>query len=399
MILEDIKKRARKYHKETVDIRRHLHQYPELSFQEKKTGKFIKKKLAELKIPHKHGIAENGVVGIIKGKDPGKKVLALRADIDALPITEINKVKYKSKNPGVMHACGHDVHTASLLGSAKILNEIRDQFTGTIKLIFQPAEERFPGGASIMIKEGVLKHPNTHHILGQHVHPPLAVGKIGMRAGNYMASADEMYMTVTGRGGHGALPHDCIDPVVITSQIIVALQQVISRRANPTTPTVITFGKINSTGGSTNIIPNEVKLEGTFRTMDEKWRAKAHKLMREVAHGIAKSMGGKCKLHIDKGYPVLFNHEELTKATRKHAVEFLGKRNVVDLPIRMTAEDFAYYSQKIPACFYRLGTGNKKRGITSPVHTDTFDIDESSLELSTGLMSWLAIRQLGNGKI
>ncbi len=399
MILDEIKKRARKYHKETVDIRRHLHQHPELSFQEKKTGHYIKKKLAELKIPHKHGIADNGVVGIIKGKDAGKKVLALRADIDALPILEANKVSYKSKNPGIMHACGHDVHTASLLGTAKILNELKDRFSGTIKLIFQPAEERLPGGASIMIKEGVLKNPNTHHILGQHVHPPLEAGKIGIRAGNYMASADELYMTVTGRGGHGALPMDCIDPIVISSHIIMALQQIISRRANPITPTVITFGKINSTGGSTNVIPNEVKLEGTFRTMDEKWRKKAHKLLIEVAHGVAKSLGGKCKLNIVKGYPVLFNNEDLTKATRNHAIEFMGKKNVVDLPIRMTAEDFAYYSQKIPACFYRLGTGNKKKGITSPVHTNTFNIDESSLELSTGLMSWLAVRQLGNGKI
>ncbi len=389
-----IKDLAKAYHEEIINIRRHLHQNPELSFEEVETGKFIAKKLKAYGIPFEHGIAENGVVGLIKGKHPNKKIIALRGDIDALPITEANNVPYKSKKEGVMHACGHDVHTASLLGTAKILNEIKDQFEGTIKLIFQPGEEKLPGGASIMIKEGVLQNPSPISIFGQHVHPPLEAGTIGIRPGMYMASTDELYMTVTGAGGHGALPQNCVDPIVLTSHIIVALQQIVSRNANPTVPTVLTFGKINSTGGATNIIPSEVKLEGTFRTMDEKWRKEAHKKMIKMAEAIAEGMGGMCEFEVRKGYPFLINNEELTLRAKRNAQEFLGASKVIDLPIRMTAEDFAYFSQEIPACFYRLGTGNKARGITSNVHTDTFDVDESALELGIGLMAWLAIKEL-----
>lgn len=396
MLKEKIKQLASEYYEEVILIRRHLHQYPELSYQEKETGLFIADKLKSYDIMHEHGCAENGVVGLIRGKNPDKKVIALRADIDALPINEANDVPYKSKKEGIMHACGHDAHTASLLGTAKILNELRSEFEGTIKLIFQPAEEKLPGGASIMIKEGVLENPKPISILGQHVHPPLEAGKIGLRPGMYMASADELYMTVTGQGGHGALPQDCVDPIVITAHIITALQQVVSRQANPTIPTVLTFGKINSTGGATNIIPNEVKLEGTFRTMNETWRSKAHQQMTKIAESMAEGMGGKCELKILKGYPALINNDELTLKTKAFAIDYLGAENVIDLPIRMTAEDFAYYTQKMPACFYRLGTGNKKKGIDSPVHTTTFDIDETSLKLSIGLMAWLAIQELQN---
>ena len=391
-----IKQLAQQYNEEVILMRRHLHQHPELSYEEVETGKYIARKLAELGVPFEHGVADNGVVALIEGKNPKSKTIALRADMDALPILEANDVPYKSKNEGVMHACGHDVHTSSLLGVAKILNDIKSELTGTIKLIFQPAEERFPGGASIMIKEGVLENPTPTSIIGQHVHPPLEAGKIGLKPGMYMASADELYMTVTGRGGHGALPQDCVDPIVITAHIITALQQIVSRQANPTTPTVLTFGKINSTGGSTNIIPNEVKLMGTFRTMNEEWRAEAHKRMVKLAESIAEGMGGKCELKILKGYPFLTNDEAVTARTKAAAIEYLGAENVVDLPIRMTAEDFAYFSQAMPGCFYRLGTGNKARGITSPVHTNTFDVDESSLELSIGLMSWLAVNELAN---
>ncbi len=389
-----IKELAKEYHEEIIAIRRHLHQHPELSFEEVKTGKFIAKKLKEYKIPHKHGIADNGVVGLIKGKNPSKKIIALRGDIDALPITEANDVPYKSKNEGVMHACGHDVHTSSLLGTAKILNTLKDQFEGTIKLIFQPGEEKLPGGASIMIKEGVLKNPAPSSIFGQHVHPPLEAGTIGIRPGKYMASTDEIYFTVTGKGGHGALPQNCIDPIVVVSNIIVSLQQIVSRGANPTIPTVLTFGKINSTGGATNVIPDEVKVQGTFRTMNEQWRKQAHKKMKKMAEGIAKSMDAKCTFDIVKGYPFLVNNEDLTLRAKKRAQEYLGKSKVIDLPIRMTAEDFSYYSQEMPACFYRLGTGNKKKGITSNIHTNTFDVDESALELSMGLMAWFALKEL-----
>lgn len=396
MLKAKIAELAKQYFAEIVQIRRHLHQHPELSFQEVETGKFIAQKLSEFGIPFQHGIAGNGVVALLEGKNPKSKVVALRGDMDALPILEANDVPYRSQNEGVMHACGHDVHTASLLGAAKILNTIKGELEGTIKLIFQPAEELFPGGAFIMIQEGVLENPKPASIFGQHVHPPLPAGKIGMRPGSYMASADELYVTVTGKGGHGALPQDCIDPVVITSHIIIALQQIVSRYSDPTIPSVLTFGKINSTGGATNIIPNEVKLEGTFRTMNEKWRFEAHKRMKSIAESIAEGMGGTCNFDIKVGYPVLYNEPALTARARTYAQEFLGFDNVVELPIRMTAEDFAYYSQQMPACFYRLGTGNSELGIVSPIHTNTFNIDEKALEVGMGLMAWIGMRELEN---
>jgi amidohydrolase len=394
MMKEKIQDLAKAYHHEVIGIRRHLHMHPELSYEEVKTGRYIADKLREMGIPHEHGIADNGVVGLIEGRNPSKKVVALRADFDALPITEANDVPYKSQNEGVMHACGHDAHTASLLGAAKILMDIREHFEGTVKLLFQPAEERLPGGASIMIKEGALENPRPVSIIGQHVHPPLESGKIGLKPGIYMASADEIYVTVTGRGGHGALPQDCVDPIVITAHIITALQQIVSRNANPAMPTVLTLGKINSTGGATNIIPNEVKLQGTFRTFDEEWRNEAHRRMRKMAESIAEGMGGSCEFTIERGYPALFNNHQLATNTKEWAIDYLGQENVVDLPLRLTAEDFAYYSQVMPACFYRLGTGNKEKGITSPVHTNTFDIDEDCLELSIGLMAWLTVCEL-----
>ncbi len=397
MLIDKIKCLAKEYYKEIVQIRRHLHQYPELSFEEIETSRFIAQKLENFGISHEHGVAGNGVVGLIKGKNPSNRVLALRGDMDALPIKEENNIPYKSKKEGIMHACGHDVHTASLLGTAKILNQLKDQFEGTIKLIFQPGEERLPGGASMMIKEGVLKNPTPASIFGQHVHPPLETGKIGFKPGMYMASADEIFVTIVGSGGHGALPQTCIDPILIASSIIIALQQLVSRHADPTIPTVLTFGKINSTGGTTNVIPDEVKMMGTFRTMNEEWRKEAHKKMIRMAEGIAEAMGGRCDFEVRKGYPFLVNNEALTLRAKAVAQAYLGKENVVDLPIRMTAEDFSYYSQEIPACFYRLGTGNKKRGITSNVHTPTFDIDEDALELSIGLMAWLAVCELQRG--
>lgn len=392
---KNIKELAKAYHRNIIGIRRHLHAHPELSFKEIKTGRYIANTLERYGIDYEHGIADNGVVGLIKGKNPAKKVVALRADIDALPIKEANNVAYKSTNEGVMHACGHDVHTASLLGVAKILNELKSDFEGTVKLIFQPAEELLPGGASIMIKEGVLENPKPTSIFGQHVHPPLEVGKIGLRGGTYMASADELHVTVRGRGGHGALPHDCIDPISITAQMIVSLQTVISRYLNPATPALLTFGYVEALG-ATNVIPNEVRLKGTFRCMDEKWRAIAHDRMYKIATSLVEGMGGTVDFNIVKGYPCLYNNEALTAKVKNYAIDFMGAENVVDLPIRMTSEDFAFYSQEMPATFYRLGTGNATRGITSPVHTNTFDVDEKALEVGMGLMSWLAVQELMN---
>jgi amidohydrolase len=394
MVQKRIKKLADQWHLDTIAVRRHLHKHPELSFEEKETAAFIAKKLTEYGIPFEGNIAGHGIVGLIKGNNPDSKVIALRGDMDALPILEANKVDYCSENEGVMHACGHDVHTSSLLGAARILNTLKEDFEGSVKLIFQPAEEKLPGGASLMIKAGALENPTPESMLGQHVHPPLEAGKIGIRSGVYMASADEIYLTVKGKGGHGALPNSCIDPIVISAHIITALQTIVSRNANPNMPTVLTFGHINSEGGATNVIPNEVKLKGTVRTFDEKWRFEVHKKIEQIVNGVADSFGGSCELDIIVGYPCLINELNLSDWVTVKATEYLGAENVVELPLRTTAEDFAFYSQVMPACFYRLGTGNIEQGITSPVHTNTFDVDEKCLKVSTGLMAWLAIEQL-----
>lgn len=379
---------------DVVGNRRHLHANPELSFHEFQTSAFVASKLDELNIPYQK-MADTGLVAIIKGNQQSDKVIALRADMDALPIVEANDVPYKSKNEGVMHACGHDVHTSSLLGTAKILNELKDEFGGTIKLVFQPAEEKLPGGASLMIKAGALKDPEPEAMIGQHVMPLLEKGKIGFRSGKYMASTDELYVTVKGKGGHGAQPQQNIDPILIASHLIVALQQVVSRMNDPKLPCVLSFGKVIA-NGATNVIPNEVYLEGTFRTMDEDWRKEAHQRMKKLAEGLAESMGGSCEFNIVTGYPFLINEEKLTAQVRGFAEAYMGYENVVDLDIWMAAEDFAYYSQVVDSCFYRLGTGNKERGITSSVHTPTFDVDEESLKISTGLMAYIALKRLGN---
>ncbi len=394
MIKQQIQELAKNIFNEVVANRRHLHSHPELSFHEVETSAFVAKKLEDLGLTYIR-MADNGLVALIKGEKPSDAVVALRADMDALPIAEANDVPYRSKNTGVMHACGHDVHTSSLLGSAKILADLKSHFGGTIKLIFQPAEERLPGGASIMIKEGVLENPKPAAVLGQHVMPLIDAGKVGFRSGKYMASTDELYVTVKGKGGHAAQPQQNIDPVIITAHILTALQQVVSRFSDPKSPCVLSFGKVIA-NGATNVIPNEVYLEGTFRAMDEKWREEAHTKMKKMAEGIAESMGGSCDFNIMKGYPFLVNEPKLTAATRGHAEDYLGKENVLDLDIWMAAEDFAYYSQVADSCFYRLGTRNESRGITSSVHTPTFDIDETALETSIGLMAYLAIKQLGN---
>jgi amidohydrolase len=378
----------------TIQNRRHLHAHPELSFQEHKTVAFVAAKLDELGIAYKP-MANTGLVALITGDKPSDHVVALRADMDALPIQEANEVAYKSTHAGVMHACGHDAHTASLLGTAAILQQLKAEFGGTIKLIFQPAEELLPGGANQMIKEGVLENPKPQAVLGQHVMPFIETGKVGFRSGKYMASTDELYVTVNGKGGHAAQPQQNIDPVMITAQILVSLQQIVSRTANPNTPSVLSFGKVQA-NGATNVIPNEVKLEGTFRTMDEAWRAEAHTRMKKMAEGIAESMGGTCEFEIKKGYPFLVNEEKLTAQAKQYAEEYLGKENVLDLDIWMAAEDFAYYSQVTDACFYRLGTRNEAKGITSSVHTQTFDIDENAFAISTGLMAYIALKRLGN---
>lgn len=392
-IKNQIKSLAKSFSEEIIQIRRQIHTNPELGFEEIKTATFICQKLEEYKIQYQSGIAKTGIVALIKGKNPDKKCIALRADMDALPIFEKNNCSYKSKNEGIMHACGHDAHIASLLGAAKILNSLKNEFEGSIKLLFQPSEEKFPGGALAMINENVLLNPETEIVIGQHVLPTLDSGKIGLRPGKYMASTDEIYLTVKGKGGHAATPELNIDPIVISAHIILALQQITSRYSNPSMPTVLSFGKITG-DGRTNIIPDLVTIDGTLRTFDETWRAEAHLKITEIAQSIAKGMGGECKVVIDKGYPFLVNNDKLTESIKENAIEYLGNENVINLEMRMTAEDFAYFSHLKPSCFYRLGVRNEEKGIISNLHTSTFDIDENSLETGMGLMAWLAISQL-----
>lgn len=383
---------AKAGHDRAVANRRHLHQFPELSFAEYETQKFVAGQLQELAIPFRE-VAGTGLIAEIQGEQGAGPTIALRADMDALPIEEANEVSYRSRRPGVMHACGHDVHTASLLGAAAILRANTQHFGGKIRLLFQPGEEKLPGGATLMIKDGALENPVPSAIFGQHVHPPLPAGTVGFRPGIYMASTDELYLTVTGSGGHGAMPHKAVDPIVITGHLITAIQQLISRQTDPTLPAVITFGKIESVGGATNIIPNAVKLQGTLRTLDESWRKELHQRLSKLVEGIAAAMGGAAELTIGHGYPFLKNEEKLTRWAWEEAKQFLGEEKVVELPIRMTGEDFAFYSHHLPACFYRLGVGNQAKGIGSPVHTDTFDVDENCLETGAGLMAWLAVRR------
>lgn len=387
MLQQSIKQLASKYADEFIAVRRHLHAHPELSYQEFQTAEFVKQQLQKLGIPHQT-MAQTGVIGLIEGKNAGKRVIALRADMDALPIKEENNVEYRSRNEGIMHACGHDVHTTCLLGAAKILHELKNEWEGTVKLIFQPGEERNPGGASILIKEGVLKDPSPQAILGLHVHPHMETGKFSFRGGKVMASADELYITVKGPGGHAAAPHLTVDTVLVASYLVIALQQVISRNRNPFNPSVLSICSFQG-GHTTNVIPSEVKLMGTFRALDEEWRFKAHQLIRRQCIEIGQAMGAAIDLHIDVGYPAVYNHEALNEKAVKQASLFVDSDRIQETEIRMGAEDFGYYSQVIPGCFFRLGVGNVSKGIVSGVHTPTFNVDESAIENGMGMMAWL----------
>ncbi|MES2005824.1 MAG: M20 family metallopeptidase [Bacteroidota bacterium] len=387
MLQQKIKELAKQYSEEFIAVRHHLHAHPELSYQEFETSKFVQQKLTSFGIAFEVK-ATTGVLGIIKGKNPESRVIALRADMDALPIQEENEVDYKSQNPGVMHACGHDVHTTILLGAAKILNELKNEWEGTIKLFFQPGEERNPGGASYLIKEGALENPRPQGIYGLHVHPGLDLGKLSFRKGRVMASADELYVTIKGKGGHAAAPHLTVDTILVASQLITSLQQVISRNNNPLSPSVLSICSIQG-GHTTNVIPSEVKLMGTFRAMDETWRSKAHELIRQQAKGIAEATGATIDLHIDIGYPTVDNDPVLTEKGWQLADAYMGKENVQETEMRMGAEDFGYYTQLIPGCFYRLGVRNTEKGIIHNVHTPQFNIDERAIETGMGMMAWL----------
>jgi len=388
MIQDKIKELASKYANEFIDVRHHLHANPELSFNEFKTSEFVQAKLKSWNIDYQI-LATTGVVGVIKGKNPEEKVIALRADMDALPINELNEVEYKSKNIGVMHACGHDVHTTCLLGAAKILNELKDEWSGMVKLIFQPGEEKNPGGASILIKEGVLENPSPEAIFAMHVNPSLRVGKLSFRSGMVMASADEIYITIRGKGGHAAAPHLTADTILVASQLVVNLQEVVSRMNNPFNPSVLSITSIQG-GNTTNVIPSEVRLIGTFRAMNEEWRFKAHDLIKKICKNTAEMGGAEMDVHIDVGYPFVINNEKLTNMAKRKAMTFAGNENVEETEMRMGAEDFAFYSHRIPACFFRVGVGNIEKKITSGVHTPTFNIDEAAIENGIGIMAFLA---------
>ncbi len=389
-MLEKIKSLAAQFADEFKSIRHHLHAHPELSYQEFETSSFIQKKLTEFNIPF-IVLAKTGVVGIIEGKNPSSRIIALRADMDALPIQEENNVPYKSTVDGVMHACGHDVHTTCLLGAAKILNELKNEFEGTVKLIFQLGEEKNPGGASLMIAEGVLENPSPTKIIALHVHPGLSVGKLSFRKGRVMASADEIYITIKGKGGHAAAPHLTQDTVLIASQLIVSLQQIISRNNNPTSPSVLSICSIHG-GNATNVIPSEVKLMGTFRAMDETWRYKAHDLIKTQAKSIVEGMGAELDILIDVGYPTVDSEPILTENCSLLATEFMGEKNVEETELRMGAEDFGFYTQQIPGCFFRLGVRNESKGIIHNVHTPQFNIDENAIEIGMGIMTWLGVK-------
>lgn len=390
---EKIQTLAQSIHGDVVTHRRHLHANPELSFKEHHTAAYVQAELDKLGIAWK-SVAGTGVLATIEGSTPGK-VIALRADMDALPIHEANDVPYASTNPGVMHACGHDFHTASLLGTARILNSLRDDWNGTVKLFFQPGEEMLPGGASLMIKDNVLKDPAPIAVIGQHAMPSMQVGKVGVRKGKFMASMDALSIRVKGRGGHGAMPEHNIDPVVIASHIVIALQHVVSRMASPKQPTVLSIGKVIA-NGAINVIPDEVYMEGTFRTMNDEWREEAHKRMIAMATHIADSMGATCEFKVTRGYPFLINEEKIAGKIQEVAKAYIGEENVSEPDILMASEDFAYYSQVADSCFYLCGTGNVSRGITSALHSPTFDIDEDALKTSTGLMAYIAINILGD---
>ena len=387
---QTIKQLTKKYYSDIIAIRRHIHENPELSFQEFNTSKYICSKLDEYGIPYKAGYVKTGIVGIIKGKNPDRKVIALRADMDALPIEESEANQVKSCNKGVMHACGHDAHSASLLGTARILNELKEQWEGTVLLIFQPGEESFPGGAKLMMEEGALDNPKPEIIIGQHVLPDMATGDVGFKEGMYMASGDEVYLTIKGKGGHAAMPHTLTDTVLVASHIIVALQQVVSRIVPANIPTVLSFGKVIA-NGATNIIPEKVEIAGTLRTMNEEWRGKLKVQIRKIATEMAASMGATCEVKINDGYPVVTNEAKVTAKAFGAAQKYLGQEHVHAMDIRMTAEDFGYYTQAYPCTFYRFGVKQDNNVHTGGLHTPGFNLNESSLETSVGLMAYIAL--------
>jgi len=376
-------------HKYVVNCYHHLHAHPELSFQEFETARFIENELTKMRIPFCANIGGTGILGKIEGRNPLKKVIALRADMDALPVCEAVDIPFKSTNENVMHACGHDAHTSCLLGAAKILNELKDEFEGTILLIFQPGEEKAPGGACLMLEDGIFDEIEPELIIAQHVSVDYPTGTMGFLSGMIMASADEIHIKIHGKGGHGALPHLVNDTVLAASQTIVSLQQVRSRLCHPLTPMVLTFGKLIA-DGATNVIPHEVQLSGTLRTFDEKWRNEAKNHINRIITETCAANGCTAEIDMPLGYPCVINNEEITTKARSFAEEWVGKENLRTLEIRMTSEDFGFFTQKYPCTFYRFGVKGEINANTGGLHSSTFQIDEKALETGMGGMAWIA---------
>ena len=368
--------------------REHLHQNPELSYKEFNTMEYVAAKLKDIGIPYEKGVTETGIIGIIRSSkhSENQACIGLRADLDALPIQEQNTAAYKSKVDGIMHACGHDVHTSILLGAAEILFELREYLEHPVKLIFQPGEEKNPGGASLLIEAGVLENPKVKEMYALHVFPELEVGKLGMRSGLYMASCDELHLEIIGVGGHGAMPEKCINPILIGSEFIIEAQNIIHKSCPKEVPCVISFGHFDALG-ATNVIPERAEIKGTFRTMNEEWREKAAILLMDLANNLENKYKGNVNLEISKGYPFLKNDEELTEKLKAKFESFFGPKNIEGLALRMTSEDFSFYSQTIPVCFFRLGVGNKEKGIIYSVHHPKFDIDSACLK--TGMLAMI----------
>ena len=407
-LIDRIKQLAHAQREEVIEWRRWMHRHPDLSQEEYGTMEFVAERLRAMGLEPKTGIGKTGVMAMLEGRGvpPGGTPLqgdkeirqycvALRSDYDALPITECTGLPFASEKPGVMHACGHDMHTCSLLGAIKILMQLKDQFSGTLMFIFEPSEEKYPGGARMMMEDGLFDDITPNEIYSFHCLPEMDFGKVGMRKGKYMASTDELYWTVKGLGGHGATPHLSVDPIVVASHIVIALQQVVSRNAAPMMPTVLTIGKIQEVGGRTNIIPDTVKMEGIIRTFDEKWRLEAHEKIRKISTGVAEAMGAECDLFIDYGYPYVFNDDACTQQVHDNACAYVGEENVEWLDLRMTAEDFAFFAQKIPACYFRIGIHEPGTPFSN-LHRPNLMVDERSLELANGLIAYNALMALKN---
>ena len=392
MDYESIKKHAKAVSEQVLTVRRTIHSRPELSFEEHETADYIAAQLTEAGILFRR-IAGTGILARIEGHGDLQRCVVLRADTDALPIWEETGLECASRHDGVMHACGHDMHTACLLGALLVLNRHKSEIAGTVFGLFQPGEEVCPGGASMVMAEDPFRDYRVVAFVGEHVAPEMAVGNLGFRSGKYMASSDELWIEVHGTGGHGALPHTMTDPVVAAAALITSLQQVVSRNNNATIPTVLSIGRVIA-NGATNVIPPVVQVAGTLRTMDERWRAQAKRRIHEIAAGVAAAHCVTAEVKIPEGYPCVVNDPALTVRARSIAAKLWGKEHVEELDLRMTAEDFGTYTERYPSLFFRLGTARKNGECGGALHTATFNPDEQALDYGVITMAVFALEFL-----